>query len=237
MKHIVIDIDGCITNGKGQPTSPSLLAPLFHLSKHKNPSIFLCTGRSAPYVEAIAQILNINQWCICENGAYLYHPFTDEVMYHPLVTVKTIEALQNFQERLQQDRYKECCRQELGKHICVSLNPINTSIETLFQEISKEIDHKLLCVNHSTTAVDITPQGVDKGSALKFLAQAERFELNDVIAIGDSSGDIPFMQISGKKGCPSNAIKSVKTISDYTSPLPSTEGVSDIIQHFLEKDV
>lgn len=227
-----IDIDGCITNGKAKSSNTDALLKLSCLVRSNYQQYGLCTGRSAPYVEAISQIVGINQWCICENGAYLYHPKSDELIFHPLVTSTTISALVSLKSLFHQQQYKSICKMELGKEVCISLNPINMPIEELFKIIAKEVDYNLLYINHSTTAVDITPKGVDKGSGLKMLAEMEDFSLMDVLAIGDSSGDLPFMRLAGIKACPANASDTVKSISDYISPYSTTEGVVDIIQHY-----
>lgn len=232
MKAIALDIDGCVTNGKGNHTSPSLLSSLNQALKKSNTSSFLCTGRSAPYVEAVAQFLDINQWCICENGAYLYHPIEDSLIYHPLINKNTLNALADFQIQLQKNKYKKICRKELGKEVCISLNPLDMSIKDLFYQLKEVVNRDLLYINYSTTAVDITPIGVDKGSALEFLCRQQTISPDDVLAIGDSSGDIPFMSLSGYKACPSNSSDSVKLISDYISDLPATSGVIDIIKYF-----
>jgi len=231
MKHFAVDIDGCITKGKGSFTNTKDFAKLQSYISEKNISLFLCTGRSAPYVEAIAQLLHINQWCICENGAYLYQPMTDEVAYNPLITNKTLQAINDCKSLLATPKFKTISNLELGKEICISLNPRQGTIEELYSLLKNEIDTELLYINHSTTAVDITPKGVNKGSALKFLSKRENYDLNDIVAIGDTSGDLPFMQLAGTKACPANAKDCVKDICDYVSRLNSTPGVLDILQN------
>lgn len=232
MKHFAIDIDGCLTNGKGSFTSAYQLHLIQKHIQQNKLSAFICTGRSAPYVEAIAQSLNINQWCICENGAYIYQPITDEILYNPLINNDTLEALNQFKALIDTSEYQSLCKPELGKDICISLNPIKGTIEDLYASLLDKIDTDLLYINHSTTAVDITPKGVDKGSALQFLCKTQGFDLSNIISIGDSSGDLPFMTISGFKACPQNASQSVKEICDYVSALDTSEGVLDILQHF-----
>lgn len=232
ISKLFIDIDGCITDGKLNNISLPYLIKFLCERKKLHSSVHLCTGRSAPYVEAISQVIGINQWCICENGAYLYHPKSDEVIFNPLITNATMSALVLLKNLFHQKLFKSICKMELGKEVCISLNPIQISIEELFKIIAKEIDHDLLYINHSTTAVDITPKGVDKGSGLKMLAEMEDFDLMNILAIGDSSGDLPFMRLAGIKACPANASDTVKSISDYISPYSTTEGVIDIIQHY-----
>lgn len=229
MRHFAIDIDGCITAGKGNFTNTHHFSNLQHHISEHNLSVFLCTGRSAPYVEAIAGLLHINQWCICENGAYLYHPVRDELFYNPLISDETLQAITKCKALLNSPKYKSICKLELGKEICISLNPLNGSVEELFSILVQEIDTNLLYINHSTTAVDITPRGIDKGSALKLLCEKEDYSLQDIVAIGDTSGDLPFMRLAGLKACPANASITVKEICDYVSDFESTEGVMDII--------
>jgi HAD superfamily hydrolase (TIGR01484 family) len=233
MKHFAIDIDGCITNGKGNFTNTKNFSKLQHYITDNDLSVFLCTGRSAPYVEAIAQLLHINQWCICENGAYLYHPMTDEIIYSPLINDNTLNAIAEFKTLLNTAEYKSICKLELGKEICISLNPIQGSIEDLYSNLATKIDSDLLYINHSTTAVDITPKGINKGSALQFLCEKENYQLEDIIAIGDTSGDLPFMRLSGTKACPANARQDVKDICDYISEFDSTESVLDILKYYF----
>ncbi|MCK5725427.1 MAG: HAD family phosphatase [Thiotrichaceae bacterium] len=232
MKYIAIDIDGCITNGKGEIVSPSSLSSLHTLNTKGKFKAFLCTGRSAPYVEAIAQVTGIAEWAVCENGAYLYNPMTDELHYHPLVTKATLSSLNEFLMLMQKSEYKKLCSLELGKSVCISLNPKNISIEELFNVLSSVVDKDILYINHSTTAVDITPKGINKAAGLLLLSERHNIDLNEVLSIGDSSGDIPFMDISGIRACPKNASDSVKNISHYISEFPTTEGVIDIIKHY-----
>lgn len=93
MKRILLDIDGCITDGKGQPIDlPALQAPKEAIAD-ADCATGLCTGRSALYVEAIAQILDLSGWCICENGAYLYHSGSEEMVYHPAINQATLAHL------------------------------------------------------------------------------------------------------------------------------------------------
>ena len=232
MHHFAIDIDGCITSGKGSFTNTKHFSKLQQYISDNNLSIFLCTGRSAPYVEAVAQLLHINQWCICENGAYLYHPIIDKVVYNPLINNETLEAITQFKNLLHTQEYKSICKLELGKEVCISLNPTQGSIEYLYSKLVDKINSNLLYINHSTTAVDITPKGIDKGSALKFLCEKESYNLNDIVAIGDTSGDLPFMRLSGIKACPANATQAVKNICDYVSGFNSAEGVLDVLKRY-----
>ena len=236
-KCFIVDIDGCITAGKGHSMDLSLLADLTTLIRTKRLNFFLCTGRSAPYAEAITQLLSLSQTCICENGAYLYHPKSDGIEYHPLITAEVLTALIKVRQRLLAPEFKQVARFELGKEICLSFNPINGTVYPLYQTIKAHLEKEclldVLSIQHSNSAVDITPKGIDKGSSLRLLAQDKGFSLDSVIAIGDSEGDLPFMKLAGFSACPSNASNACKLQAAYISRFNSTAGVIDIIKSNL----
>lgn len=47
------------------------------------------------------------------------------------------------------------------------------------------------------TFISVTRENTDKGSAVRYLADAMRLSLADVMAIGDSEGDVPMLDIVG----------------------------------------
>lgn len=161
---VAIDIDGCITQGKGKLVNAEALLALSHAVNNSFWQLHLCSGRSAPYVEAVAQVTGIADWAICENGAYIYHPLTDEIHYNPAITDTTRAALSHLSQQLSQEPYRSISRLELGKALCISLNPIGMNITELLIRLKQNIDTDYLYINHSTTAVDITPKGVNYNS-------------------------------------------------------------------------
>ncbi|MEX2535899.1 MAG: HAD-IIB family hydrolase [Trueperaceae bacterium] len=48
-----------------------------------------------------------------------------------------------------------------------------------------------------TAFVSVTREGVSKGSAVRLLAQTQGVDLSDVMAVGDSEGDIPMLEVVG----------------------------------------
>ncbi len=241
MNKILLDIDGCITDGKGKAVDltalQSLKTHIHQLNDTKNITTGLCTGRSALYVEAVAQMLDIQSWCICENGVYLYHTVTEEVIFHPNVTLDSRKHLQDIKQILTTDsKFTDICKIELGKEICISLNPIgDMAIKELFESVKSNLDLTDLYIAHSTTAVDITPQNINKGSALQMLCEIENLTLDKVLGVGDTMGDMSFLEICGQVACPNNAIDDIKSISSFVSDAKSTQGLVEIYQNLCHK--
>lgn len=228
----LIDIDGCITDGKNKPVDMVHFAKLQKTLNSIVGSYHLCTGRSATYVESIAQFLNLNGWCICENGAYIYHTKTDEIIINPLMASNFKSSLESAIKEINFSLGNEATF-ELGKELSLSINPNKMTIFELYNRVYDCVGMNYDCFNidYSTTAVDITSKGVNKKTGLDVLKGVVEFNTNStIIGIGDSSGDLPFLMECDLVGCPSNAIDKVKEISHYVSKYKSTRGVMDIIQ-------
>lgn len=226
----MLDIDGCITDGKNKKIDLKSMVKLQEIINETLPiKTVLCTGRSASYVEAISQMLHISDWCICENGAYIYHPINDDLLINPIITSSKINELNKIKIKILSDKeIKEKSRLEIGKDFIISLNPIGIDIEDLFQIIKKNKYSDDIFVSHSTTAVDITPKGVNKGSILDLWCATTKSQHNQILGVGDSVGDMYFLEKCGFVACPNNASQNIKMLSNFVSEESSTLGLIDI---------
>ncbi len=242
IKLIVCDIEGCLTPGKGKPLNLDALAAIrqYNIESKKRkqvPPITLCTGRSLPYVEAMMQAIDGYIPAICENGAGLYDPETDDYQLHPLLTPQTrkqlVEAKKIIHEYLVNNTKGKL---EWGKDCVISVNPpSDISIENFFRIILDILrKHNIdLNVTHSASAIDITPMDIDKFSGLQLLLDKLKINPEDVAGIGDTRGDFPVLKNVGFSAAPNNAADEVKQIVNYTSDYKNGDGVVDIIKHCI----
>jgi len=237
---IVCDIEGCISPGKGRPLD---LAPLAQIEKHNQLAqkgeaipLVLCSGRPQAFIEAFAQMLAVTLPCICENGAFLYDMGKDKFIRHPHITNEHIQNLKKLKNLLECEvQSKVPHKIEPGKEICLSLNPItepkyySPKIKELFEQVSRYVDPDLFFITHSASAVDITPKGIDKAAGLHFLSEIMDIPIKEMLGIGDTAGDLPFLRIAGCSAAPSNATEVVCREVNYVSSQPHAYGVFDII--------
>lgn len=87
--------------------------------------------------------------------------------------------------------------------------------------------------------IDYVLQNVkDKGSAIEDLAEKLGCGVSSFAYIGDDIIDISAMKLCRVTGCPFDAAKEVKEISDYVSPVKGGDGaVRDFIEWLLEKEL
>ncbi len=238
IKYLLLDLDGCVGSGKGH---------LFHLPQVQQLreqlanapfATGICTGRSAAYVEAITQLLDIKHWCICENGAYLFHPVTEAFIFHPAISATAKHKLQTLKTDLQR-RHDDAndvfshINVEYGKELCVSLNCPDWSMDKLLRVVREEVDTTGLHLGHSATAIDLTPEGINKGSGVRFLSEHLGIALSDMAAIGDSSGDIPTFDLVGMTACPANACDAIKARSQYCASQEEIFGTLEIMSMLI----
>ncbi len=81
--------------------------------------------------------------------------------------------------------------------------------------------------------LDVTPPGVNKGSALRALAERLRIPLSQVAAIGDSENDLSGMQVSGLSVAMQNSPEQVRLAADWLAPSNDDEGVAWAVDRIL----
>jgi len=255
IKLILIDLDDCLlpTDGKFSSDYFSGLPKVAHYVEKANegkiPKIGFCTGRDRNYVEAVAfSIGRPNSWSVIESGIALFNPTTKEMVFNPALTPEVKEAFAVIRrERLPQILQKlpelfeypgNIINIALERQYGVDLN-IEECYERVRQELSDLEAQGLVIIHHSTIAVDISPQGIDKASGVRFLAEKTGIGFAQMLGIGDSQGDFPMLNLVGQVGCPSNASEECKKLvrekGGYISPYQFAKGVADIINYFVEE--
>lgn len=238
MKGIVFcDIDGCLSSGKNRQFDLTLLAKIRDVIPRlatKGIAFTLCTGRPQPYAEAMAQLLGSDLPLVCEGGAMVYEPVGDK--YRPMANAENMRDLRALQSALQaSDLLHDDLYFELGNaySICVTGPVIAGRSHT---EIRAEMDRMMALYaeypvswTHSTTSIDITPLGVNKGSGLRAICADHDIALAQTAGIGDSNGDLAMFEVAARGYCPNNASDELKSLASYISEQSYLAGALDIL--------
>ncbi len=85
--------------------------------------------------------------------------------------------------------------------------------------------------------VDFLVQGIkDKDTYLKDFLQKENVSYGEIGYLGDDLNDFAGMNLAGFAGCPADACKEIKDVSDYVSDVRGGQGaVRDIIAWLLKE--
>lgn len=235
---IFCDIDGCLSDGSTIPYDLKALGQIRKKIKklaRENIGFALCTGRPQPYCEAMAQILDLSTLCVCENGAILYDTACDQ--YYPQVDQAALAQVEHIKATLIGENYfSSTLFLEIGNaySICLKGSGLQQrgyqGIADEMARLSARFSDAKVNWSHSHNAIDITPQGINKGSGVRAVLAHYALSPDDALGIGDAYGDLSFLSIVGKVGCPSNASADVKALADYISPQSHVKAVLDIVQ-------
>lgn len=239
IRLLVFDIDGVLTRSEGKAFDLPLLERLAEMNHtaHADPScpaVTLCTGRPAAYVEAVLRAIDGHLPAVFENGAALYLPDGYRFLPHPaLGNQSSFEAVR---QRLEDElvRTGQAVLQP-GKDYSLSYvvsAPSETDLlykqaATALGPLNESVD--LVC---SASCLNVLPRGMNKGKGIEFLASQTDYGPGEMLGVGDSDVDLPFLARVGHSASPANANPDVKRLVQYVAPRLAADGVRDILDHF-----
>ncbi len=240
IRLLLFDVDGVLSAGEGHPLDLPLLAGFADINRAARldprlPSVTICTGRPAPFVEVMLQAIDGHLPAVFENGCGLYVPDGYRFLAHPLLA----DGGRNFaavRERLRSQLVESGqVFFQPGKEYSLSLFPLNglaaDEIRPLAEAALGEAAETVSLV-FSISCLNVVPRGVDKGQGVRFLCEQSGYAMEEVLGVGDSDVDLQFLASVGYSAAPANANAAVKDLVDYVSPYPTTAGVRDILRHF-----
>ncbi|MEM9602420.1 MAG: HAD family hydrolase [Pseudomonadota bacterium] len=239
---IFCDIDGCLSDGKNRAFDlPRLLearAVIARLAKH-GIGFTLCTGRPQPFAEAVAQTLDSVLPLVCEGGALVYAPATDT--YLPVADSESLRAIAEVERAIRAgDILTEDLYFEVGNaySLCLTGPAISDqsqrAIHARMDDLKARFGAHPVAWSHSTTSVDITPQGISKGSGVEAVCARLGVPLDNTAGIGDSNGDLGLFAAAAHGYCPSNASPELQAQAVYVSPDPVLAGTLDILNRIAD---
>lgn len=81
--------------------------------------------------------------------------------------------------------------------------------------------------------LEIFPNNVNKGNALKRLADYLKIDLSEIIAFGDRDNDIPLLETAGLGVAMKNATVGTKAVCDYITSDNNHDGVGKALAKFI----
>ncbi|MFW5653354.1 MAG: HAD family hydrolase [Planctomycetota bacterium] len=239
IKLIVCDNDGCLLPEGPVPLDPNMLAPIAAYNRaaadpsNGLPMLTICTGRPVSFVELELRLIHCATLpSICEHGALTYSLHDNITEFDPSITRSHRDMLRIMEDWMRDDLNLII---QAGKHGMISAyEPDEIKMRRVMAALKDRVQTEgwPLHVERSVFYINVTLQHVSKGTALARLFQRLKVSGTDVLAIGDTRGDLPMREVCGHFGAPANAVDDLKKIADYVSPHELTAGVVDIIQHF-----
>lgn len=250
MKIVFFDIDGTLAHGTNVPESAQ---KGIHALRDNGNLVFICTGRSYRY--AHKNFYPYANGFITSNGRYAQMGCCEVLYDHPL----SREEIQNIKEKLDQihagytffsnDAGYYGGNEKGYEDMCIGWDPgfiqkdfnekekiYNFDVWYENDEMKKKVEEALpgfiLNPHGPMHSADVTIPGVDKGTALKAVADKLHVSIEDTYAFGDGLNDACMLEAAGHGIAMGNAVTSLKEKAEYVTTDIDDNGVWNGLKHY-----
>ncbi|MCK4311021.1 MAG: HAD-IIB family hydrolase, partial [Methanomicrobia archaeon] len=88
-------------------------------------------------------------------------------------------------------------------------------------------------ISDSGFGIHIKNEGINKGTALKNLAELMKIDLKETVYIGDNYNDIPAFEVAGYRMAVKNAVKELKEKADYITKKSYGNGGAEAVRKIV----
>lgn len=218
-KTFAVDIDGTITENGGGRIHLEALAALRHI-KNLGHNVFFVTGRSSVEGFLLSVFGGTTQIAVGENGGCITTGTNDHILLGDLKECQ--DALKIIQSRIENVR---------EKHVFPRMTEVVLERTFDLDQARKIVTKENLGVSLSDSqyAFHINSRGVDKGSGFREVMKRFSILSDDVIAIGDSSTDIPLFKLAKTSIALGNSSDEVKSNATMTVKAMAGDGVIEAL--------
>jgi Cof subfamily protein (haloacid dehalogenase superfamily) len=240
---ICLDVDGTLVGSSGEVSRGVWTAA--EEARRRGVRIAICSGRPAFGVaRGFAERLDAEGWHIFQNGASVVHFPTGEARSTaiPAAIVRDLIARSRRTNRILElytdteyavERDVPRARDHaalLGVPFALrSLDSLTVPIvraqwlashaeaEEILAEphVGLTISASLSPLMPESSFLNVTPEGVDKGLAVRVVAEAYGIPLERVMMVGDSANDLPALRVAGMPVAMGNAEPPIKAVAQH----------------------
>jgi HAD superfamily hydrolase (TIGR01484 family) len=222
IKLFITDLDGCLTTPFKEPDW-ELLSQIRRLNKQSAndmavPPLSICSGRPMPYVEAAAQWLGIDRPVGFESAG-IYQLKTNNVQFLSAFDDEAEQQVNELKGWLQDEivptdngfiieftKRMDAGIIHLDKAVIDEVHPLIVDYV--------EEHHPRFEVHKTDVSINIVLKDNNKRNGIQKICELSDLDPQDVAYIGDSSGDIPGLEIVGRAFAPQNASEAVKEAAE-----------------------
>lgn len=243
IKLFITDIDGCLMQPMQVPDW-DILAEIKSLNEQsvdhpEIPPLTICTGRPMPYAEAVAQWMGVRLPIVFESaGVFFWKDYrisidgafnsNAEQQVNELKKWLEVEIVTEF----------EGMTPEFTKFMDAGLvHPREEVILKALPRVEKYVkkNYPDFEVHWTDVSINILLKGNTKRTGIRKLCELQEIALAEAAYIGDSSGDIPGLEIVGRPFAPQNASDAVKKVA-RAIPKTATKAVLEAYQCVIQEN-
>jgi hydroxymethylpyrimidine pyrophosphatase-like HAD family hydrolase len=240
---VICDVDGCLSPEASAPFDlPGLTLVAEHntraIARGDRPVLTVCTGRPQPFAEAMCRLVqNSIMPCVCENGAWVYHPGTNAYQLDPAITPGHLEAVGELSRWCRTRFGGVGVTQQPGKTASVTLyHPDTAFLRSIMPQVAAECETRRWPFRVSMTwlYINCDLSHINKGTGLDRMLAQHNIEKSRMVGIGDTAVDKCIAERVGFFACPANAQPAIKEHAHFIASQPEVHGVLEILKRISE---
>ncbi len=113
---------------------------------------------------------------------------------------------------------------------------LNIGERPALEAVAREIDELPYPINHVFSEyiyLEILPPGVDKGTAVRALAERLGVPREAIVAVGDNLNDLAMIEYAGLGVAMGNAPETLRAAADVVAPSNDDHGLQEVIERFI----
>lgn len=243
IKLFITDIDGCLLEPFLTPDW-QVMAKIKELNEKSEsqtdiPPLTICTGRPLPYAEATAQWMGIQLPIVFESAGVL-HLSNYEVSVNGTFDDEAKRKISELKKWLGSEIISSYNGMQAEFFKIMDAGLIHPKEKVILQALPKVKEYvsehyQDFEVHHTGVSINIILKGNNKRSGIQKLCDLQGISPDEVAYIGDSSGDIPGLDLVGLPYAPTNASDGVKQVANVLSGRAS-EAVLEAYQQVITEN-
>lgn len=158
-----------------------------------------------------------------DNAPYWFGPDTMNEIMDPLTVKESDKSMRSFQPEKDFDQPLLKATITADPHLLAEAEKIVRAECPSIHQVYSGIQY-----------IDLTADGVNKGSALQALAGHRGLQPSEIAAIGDQGIDLQMLQYAGLPIAMANAVSALKDVATWVAPSNDEDGVAWAIDEILK---
>ena len=247
-KSLLLDVDGTIVP-VGPHTVPSEKVIASIKKAGEKVFVSIVSGRPINWLTDVFGILGLTNPCIINGGSQIVDPRSGEVLWEKPIAKEDVRNLMTIIKYYKTPfivndggvEYKNPTVLEFEKPLAVQMSYFNSKYESdecldALKNMPGVSAHKFFSWDKDRNykmEVYITHREATKQQATQELARMLQIQTSEMIGVGDSRNDIPFLSACGLKVAMENADDKLKSVADYIAPSVEEDGVAHVVERFI----
>lgn len=198
------------------------------------PPITLCSGRPAPFAEAMSRLIgNTSLPVVCENGVWLYDPASNAFSMDPSIRPEHVQVVREAVAWAESTLLPLGVSIQPGKAASMSLfHPDTEFLASLMPGLEAAFDDRVWPLRVSMTVrwINCDLAHISKGTGVERWLAATCITPDRIAGIGDTMSDAAIADRVGFFACPSNAAQGLRARAHLVATRPEVRGVLEIIE-------